>query len=482
MSGTLLSSGIFLWFALGSLLSWYARRRTGAGVPEYFLANRTVGGLVSALSYSATTYSAFMMVGLVGLTYKTGVAALGFELTYLIFTVFLLVLFAPRYWAAGRAFNLVSPSEFLSFRYSRSSVGFVATCLCMVMLIPYASVQLMGVGYLLEILSGGSVPFCVGAGAGTLIGMVFCLAGMRSVAWTDSLQSTIMLVASVVLVGFVSSRLLPQGFVDAVSQVPELLTVNWSPSLYLGLTLPWAFFAVTNPQVVQRLYTPEGPKSLRRMILGFSGFGLAYTLICGLLGLAVALLRPGLDNADNAMPVLLSMVPTPLALIVTVSIVAAAVSTLNSIVLTLGSMFGRDVIRPLHPGLSEEDELRMGRAMIPAVSLACFVFAQFRFDLIVVLSSLASGGLLMQLPAVLGAFFWRRSTAWGALSSLIVGGTVVTWLSLAGLKPLGQWPAIWGLTASGAVFVTVSLVTAPPQGRDAFFTGLNREMEGRFQL
>ena len=50
---------------------------------HYFLGNRQMGGFVSAMSYSATTYSAFMLIGLAGLTYAGGVGALGFELIYL---------------------------------------------------------------------------------------------------------------------------------------------------------------------------------------------------------------------------------------------------------------------------------------------------------------------------------------------------------------------------------------------------------------
>lgn len=482
MTGTLLASGILFWFAAGSILSWRASRQTGSSVTDYFLANRTIGGFVSALTYSATTYSAFMMVGLVGLTYRTGVAALGFEFTYLIATVLLLVLFAPRYWAAGRAFNLVSPTELLSLRYGSPRVGLTAALLCLGMLIPYASVQLMGVGYLLENLSGGSISFMAGSGLAAVIAMVFCLwAGMRSVAWTDSLQALVMLVASVLLALFVATRFFPEGFMATVEQTPGLLRVNWSLSLYIGLTLPWAFFAVTNPQVVQRLYTPRNPRSLRNMILGFSGFGLVYTLICGLLGFAAAILEPGLTNADQAMPVLLSRIPVPLGLIVTLSILAAAVSTLNSIVLTLSSMFGRDVARGLAPGLTERKELALGRLVIPLMTAACFLFAQFRFDLIVVLSSIASGGLFMQLPAILGTFFWKRSTAEGALASLISGGLVVAVLSLANVKPLGQWPAVWGILVSGTVFVAVSLLTRPPQDTERFFSAIREELDRHFQ-
>ena len=211
----------------------------------------------------------------------------------------------------------------------------------------------MGVGYLLETLSGGAIPFVVGSGLASAIAMVFCLSGMRSVAWTDSLQALVMLVASFLLIAFVMVEFFPQGFVRTLEATPELPKVNWSMSLFIGLTLPWAFFAVTNPQVVQRLYTPKNPKSLRNMILGFSFFGLVYTLICGLLGFSMAMISPGLENADQAMPLLLSKVPVALGLVVTVSIMAAAVSTLNSVILTLGSMFGRDVARPIFKGLSE---------------------------------------------------------------------------------------------------------------------------------
>ena len=96
MSAAIIIVGIAVWFIAGALLSWYARQNLGKGMSGYFLANRKVGGFISAMTYSATTYSAFMMVGLVGLTYSSGIGTLGFELTYLAATVILMVIFAPR--------------------------------------------------------------------------------------------------------------------------------------------------------------------------------------------------------------------------------------------------------------------------------------------------------------------------------------------------------------------------------------------------
>ena len=69
---------------------------------DYFLANRTLG---SSFSYSATTYSAFMMVGLVGLTYRGGIRALGFELIYLSGLV-LTVILGPKFWQFQEPFTV----------------------------------------------------------------------------------------------------------------------------------------------------------------------------------------------------------------------------------------------------------------------------------------------------------------------------------------------------------------------------------------
>ncbi len=481
MSTAVIIAGIGAWFTVGAILSWYARRNLGKGMSEYFLANRKVGGFVSAMTYSATTYSAFMMVGLVGLTYSSGIGALGFEMTYLAATVILMVIFAPRYWAAGRLFDLVTPSELLSKRYESPLAGAVSAILCLVMLIPYASVQLMGIGYLFEILSGGSIPFMTGMLIAAGVSLVFSWwAGLRSVALTDALQAVIMLAASLLLLYFIAFGLFPEGFGSALALRPDLLKVTWSFPLFVGLTLPWAFFAVTNPQVVQRLYVPESVRSLRKMILGFSAFGFIYTLLCVLFGLAAAAHVPGLERADNAMAMLLASVPTPLALLVALSIMGAAVSTMNSVILTLSSMFGRDVVKALAPRISEEKELRLCRALIPLITVVCFFFAKMKLGLIAVLSSMASGGLLMQLPAILGVFFWKRATAAGAVSSMITGGVAVGYMYVRGIKPLGHWPPLWGLLLSGVVFVSVSLLTRRPGGTDYFMKSVNDFVRSHF--
>lgn len=59
----------------------------------------------AASRYIATTFSAFILVGLIGLTYKSGVGAVGFKMTYLSFTILLILVFGPRFWLVGKHYD-----------------------------------------------------------------------------------------------------------------------------------------------------------------------------------------------------------------------------------------------------------------------------------------------------------------------------------------------------------------------------------------
>lgn len=464
----------------------------GKGIPEFFIGGRNIGGFVSGMTYAATTYSAFMMIGLVGLTYDSGVVALGFELTYLIFTVFLLTIFAPRFWAAGRKYDYTTPPDLLADRYENRYVGVVASVLAIVMLIPYASAQLMGSGYLFIGLTDGQVPFM----AGVLImagfsGITAYWAGFRSVSWTDAFQAITMLVTSFVLLFFVFYHVFGgpiQFFSRVAMETPNMLKINWDFRMFIGLTLPWAFFALSNPQVSQRMFVSENISSLKRMIIYFSIFGLIYTVITALFGFSVNIIESGLEPADNAMPFLLNRVPVILALFAFVGIFAAATSTLGSILLTLSSLGTENVIKPVKPGIPEDVRVNIGRVLILGLLAVCIGFASLRLGLISVLSSMASGGLMVSVPAFFGAFFWEEGTDHGAIWSIVIGGLVTGTLYIRGWLltgslfvssgyPLGWWPPVWGIIISTAIYVVVSLLTESPDGADEFLDVIENEMD-----
>jgi len=491
MSASYVWLAVAIYIVMGLAIAWVGRRHLGIGMSEFFLANRTVGGLVSALTYSATTYSAFMMVGLAGFTYQGGVGALGFEFTYLC-GLFLAVYFAPRFWLVGKRYNYISPAELLADRYQHKGAGVVAAVLALVFLVPYSAAQLMGIGFLVSGVSQGAIPVMAGIIIATILAVAWAnIAGLRSVAWTDAMQALIMIVTSVVVLFFVvylGFGGFGSFFQRMESDIPGLLTVPsetgmFNFKMYLGLCVPWVFFCLSNPQVSQRLFIPKSVRAMKQMIGGFLCFGFLYTLVTVMWGFTARLLVPGLAKADMASPSLLALaiVPRFLAIIVMVGVMAAAISTIDSILLTLSSMFTRDIYKNLRPEVEEARELSIGKWVIPIMSLVTLIFAIWASRetglqvMIVSLSVASSAGLLMAVPSIIGAFLWRRATAAGALVSMIAGAILTMVLQLGGYKPWGHWAGIWGIIVCSLLFIVVSLLTSPPREKAEEFMGYLEE-------
>lgn len=478
------SIGIYVLIALA--IAVLSRQGKAANMSSYFLGDRKMNGFVSALSYSATTYSAFMMVGLAGLTYKGGVGALGFEIVYFA-GVSLAVIFGPKFWAVGKKFGFVTPSEMIGHRYQSKPVAIAVALSSCVFLIPYAAVQLSGVGYLLEGMTGGAITFSTGIMLATVLAILFSyVAGIRSVMWTDSLQAIMMIVASTLVALLVIYELGGfQGLFNTLqTEQPDSLSVPGSGLFsfvtFLGLTIPWFFFSLSNPQVSQRLFMPSSLKAMRQMLLGFLIFGFIYTLVSIFWGFSALVAFPDLTKADLATPMLLAsdFVPPVLGVIVMIGIMAAAVSTIDSIMLTLSSMFARDVYANVSSNADEKKQLMVGKMVLPIIALLALGFSQLELSLIAVLSVAASSGLAVIVPAIIGAFYWRRGTAAGALTSIVGGGLFVLYVYMNGNSVLGLPAGIWGIPVSTLLFVGVSLMTqAPKVVAEEFMLVANKDLK-----
>ncbi|WP_164670039.1 sodium:solute symporter family protein [Virgibacillus doumboii] len=472
--------GIVIYIILALIIALMSRLGDRKGMSGYYLGNRKMNGILSALSYSATTYSAFMMVGLAGLTYQGGVGALGFEIVY--FTgVSLVALFGPRFWKAGKKFGYVTPSEMVGDRYESKAAASVIALVSCLFLIPYCAVQLAGVGYLLQGITDNTIPFTTGVIIATVLALLFSYAaGIRSVVWTDSLQAVIMIITSTIVALLVISELGGFGkfFHTLQTNHPEMLTVPGNGYFnfltFLGLTLPWFFFSLSNPQVSQRMFMPSSLKGLRQMLIGFLIFGFIYTFVSVLWGFSALQLFPDLSTADLATPKLLSsnLVPPILGVIVMIGILAAAVSTIDSIMLTLSSMFARDVYGNLKKAPDERKQLTAGKIVIPVIAILAYLFAELELNLIAVLSVAASSGLIVAVPAFFGTFFWKRGTASGVITSVTLTAILVLILEFTGNSPLGLSAGIWGLLISTILFIGVSIMTRAPKEKASIFMNI----------
>ncbi|MCL4676425.1 MAG: hypothetical protein KJZ59_10485, partial [Pararhodobacter sp.] len=305
--------GAIALFALfGAFVAWRAFRANTGTAEDYYLGGRSIGGVVAGLSYAATTYSAFMLVVLTGLTYRGGIGALGFELIYFA-GLSLLVIFAPRFWLAAKRWGFISPAEMLGARYGSVWVARAAALVALVFLMPYCTTQMAGIGLLLSGVTGGEISLFQAVATGAVLAAVWTLfAGLRSVAWTDAVQAVVMLVSAVLAIGFAVAAIGGWGAFARLTMETQAqrLTVPgpglWSLNTFVALSLPWFFFAISNPQVRQRLFILRDIAAMRRMIYWVLGFGLVFTVIAVIWGFAALQLAPGLENTSTATPALLT--------------------------------------------------------------------------------------------------------------------------------------------------------------------------------
>lgn len=456
---------LLLYVIVGTVIALFSRRFLRRGDPvDYFVASHSLGGVVSALTYAATTYSAFMMIGLVGLAYATGIGALGFELAYLVATLILLSFIGSRLWSICRVRRYVSPTEFLSDRYGSKVVGLVATVIMMFSLIPYASIQIIGPSLVIEITSNGTIPYILAVVIATLLSIVWSLVGgLRGIAWTDVFQGIIMFVSAVAIVVWVfmwSGNTLNY-LVSIGHEVVKFPNTFWTLSTFIAYTTPWIFFAMSNPQVIQRIFIPRNIIAYRRMVLGFAVFGFLYTVLTTLLGL---LLRGSSEiglftkidisrrsNWNLVTPILLALPTTPTLLSVTVgiSILAAAVTTIDSIALTLSSMVSRDIYSRVI-GHSRYNEVLIGKVVLVLICFVSAVFAYVKPSFIVDLAVVSSTMLLPFAILFIGGVLSRFGGKWCALTTMYIGFSTAVVLTVAKVKLI---------VPSSIIVLVVSLAT-----------------------
>lgn len=438
-----------IYVVVGTVIAILSRRYGVRNLQDYFVAGYRLSGLLASMTYAATTYSAFMMVGLVGLAFQTGVVAFGFEIIYLLSTIVLLSTIGLKIWSVSRQRKWISPTDMLSDLYSSRKLGFIISIVYLIAIIPYISAQFKGIGEIFD-------HMIKNYNLGVLVALILILlwiviAGVWSVATTDAYQGIWMITSSTGLITWILLFLLPskntslEKVFNALTNTStgNLLEVIWPITIFINYTIPWVFFALTNPQVVQRLYMPRDKYAYRRMLLFFSIFGLLYTVIVTLIGLIYRgflisnrfndlenyLLQR--DKRDAITPTLLAETGELFASIVSISIVAAAVSTANSIILTVTSSIVREFYEKTVSKPVEKKSFIISTISIIIMSLAAMFIALIKPAYIIELSVISSVMLLPLAPITIVGFCKKQSSgAIYAYISLILGFVITLVLSI----------------------------------------------------
>lgn len=475
-------------------LGYLAFRLTGSTPVDYFLGGRTVGAFAMIFTLSATYHSAFYFFGLPGFHFLHGFpvapAAIGMSVAMVLSTW----LFLPRFNLVGRAFGYITPADYLSDYYQSKVMRLVVGLMTVLYLVPYLSIQTIGISVGLESLTQGAIPYGWGAFVFLVVVMTYVLfGGFRAVVWTDVLQGIIFAVlAWVVGLWFlidVAQGDLGGAFSAVAEKAPENMNTpgGTGQASYQWIFNFWLIFglaAAVHPQLWQRGYAAASFRLFPIILIGvpiLAVLGQLPHVISGVVGKGFV---EGVPSPDALVPHAMGMMAGGLGVVVMIAAFAAAMSTSDSVMLSASSALTEDLYRKfVDKSASDRALARIGQAFVVAFAVVAFWVALAKPGLIIGFTRLTSTGFAMLIPIVLGSFHWPRGNRAGALAGLI-GGNIVDLVLVVYVWPsqtfLGWHFGLYGIATCTILYVVVSQLTQPlPDGHLERFHELFRKAYGR---
>ncbi|MBI4541144.1 MAG: sodium:solute symporter family protein [Gemmatimonadetes bacterium] len=465
---------IAVYLLLTIVLGVWAGRRTAVNLEDFLLYGRKAGFVVLYLTVVATYHSAFAFLGSGGFFYAHGIGfwAAG---TWTILTGAITYVLGSRIWALGKRFRYITPADMLADFYESEAVRVVTAVVSVLFTILYIQVQAQGLGYIINVASGGRISFelgtliLLGVAAGYL-----AVGGVRAVYWTDVLQGLWMYVA-IWVGGVVLAYKLFGGPLELWRRVaaerPELLTLPgprgfFTPGMWLGMTVTLSFGIVLQPHIMIRYYTALSGRIVKWLGATTPIYLMTLYVPAALVGLGGALALPDLAVPDRIFPELLFRHASPwLTGLVLAGATAAAMSTLDSILHANMTVLTRDVYqRYLVRVASQAHYIWIGRFIVLLLLAVGYVLSLTTVDFLVILVTLSGSGALQLMPAVLGVCFPTRRllTRSGVLAGIAAGLAALYLTLVVAPHPLGLHGAIWSLLVNFVVAVAASRFTRPP--------------------
>lgn len=466
---TLISFIVYILLIL--LIGVFSSRYSSKGLNEFFLGGRKMNKFVVALSAVASGRSSWLLIGLTGMAFTYGLGAFWAFIGYSIAEFFMFLYAAPKLRRQTAANHDLTIPDYFESRFNDKTklLRWLSVIIIIVFMTAYISAQFVGGG------KAFSASFNVTPSIGILItaGIVLLytlLGGFLAVSLTDVIQALFMLFALIALPIIVISEM--GGFTSLFSKLAYAPALLDPFAIGTGVIIGFAGIGLGspgNPHILVRYMSIDDPKKLKfsayvgtfwNLIMGFSA------MFIGLIGRAYftnASHLPGGD-AENLFPYLAQLHLHPILFgIVIASILAAIMSTADSMLLVCASAIIRDIYQKIiNPGrhLSDKELVLMSRIIIVAIVLLALIVGFIGSDLVFWLVLFAWGGLGAAFgPPIILALFWSKTNRNGAAAGMISGMiTVIIWNQTPFLKSM-IYELIPAFFISFILTIIVSLIT-----------------------
>ena len=472
---------MIIYFVAMIVIGLWAYQRTD-DMDDYMLAGRNLGPLSTALSAGASDMSGWLLMGLPGAFYLSGMSTMWLPIGLTVGAWLNWRYTAPRLRTYTEvADNSLTIPTFLSSRLHDGSrlIQIGAGVIILVFFTFYVSSGMVAGGRFFEASFGVDYRLGMVLVAGITV-LYTLVGGFLAVAYTDVVQGLMMVTA---LIAVPVAGLLRLGGPDPlISTINELDPGTWalwgaSTSL-MGIVsaAAWGLGYFGQPHIIVRfmaLETPQQAKAGRRIGIGWMALACLGAAATALVGIATYRRDTGrLPDPETVFISLGQLLFHPLvAGFMLAAILAAIMSTISSQLLVSSSALVEDLHHAFkRKELSEKRSVLLGRVAVMIVSVVAALMAWQANDSILDLVSFAWAGFGAAFgPVVLLALYWRRLTRWGALAGMATGAVVAAvWANLSG-GVFDLYELLPGFVANLVVTIAVSLSTEVAPGVDAEF-------------
>ena len=471
MNATVLVFLVLYYVVVLGIGLWTMRRGATDDLEGYLLGGREVGPLVTALTLQSTSMSGYMFLGAGSLAYTTGYWSLWFAAGDIGGGVLNLSIIGRRMRKLSQMMGSLTSIEYLEARYPSPVTRLIAASLSVFLLAFYALAQFIAGGKGMALVTGLDYEWALLIALAIII-VYTLLGGYLAVAYTDFFQSLIMLVGVVWILG--AALVHVGGFTAAnhsLAEIDPTILSIWGTGLgfegqwgvVAGAVLVFSAGYMGWPHVVTRHMAMKRPSTARLAGAYATAWNLLFVSTPYLVGILAILILPNLDDPELAIfQVAQTLLPSAVTGIVMAAIMAAIMSTADSLLLQTGSIASRDLYeRFINPSASEQQMLWVSRALVLAIGIIGYLVALVEppaVAFVVIFATSVLGSAFA--PAFVCAVWWKKANTPGAIASMVVGAaTSVLWelADLAATTTLA--PVTVGLTASTVAIVVVSLAT-----------------------
>lgn len=474
-TGTIISLGLY--FLVMLAIGLYGYKTSTADLSGYMLGGRKLGPGVTALSAGASDMSGWMLLGVPGAMYLSGISSAWIAVGLLIGAYVNYLIVAPRLRVYTEvAHDAITLPDYFEKRFADKTrlLRVVSSVVIVIFFTLYTSSGVVGGGKLFESSFGLSYELGLYVTAGVVVAYTL-FGGFMAVSITDFVQGCIMFVA-LVLVPLVAVDHLG-GFSSVLSQVTAVnanfidpfVDANTAQAVsVLGIIslLSWGFGYFGQPHIIVRFMAIRSVKDIkaaRRIGMSWMLITIIGAVMTGMVGIAyVANTKMTLADPETIFIVFSQFLFHPLISgFLLAAILAAIMSTISSQLLVTSSSLTEDFYKAfVKRDASQKELVLVGRLSVLAVALVAIALAYDRDSSILSLVSNAWAGFGAAFgPLVVLSLYWQRMTFAGALSGIISGAaTVLFWIYAPVLENGASLSSLVYEIVPGVIISTLSII------------------------